>query len=227
MRRHAVRHSAVPVFLGLPRRDDGSGRVPHTNTQSARLSLAPRSAYQRVPAFRDHHLHHGVGMGGGRRSGRDEEPRRFGQRIHVRAGGVCAVGGYASALCDLFITVEEFVPLAPVDLEVDLSTFGPGVGPGEEIAVPVNPLAGRQFLRAFTSGPTRIIRMWTAALGLQVLDQSSTANITFVMPIAPGNTYRCWLSAVQSAVCMSPGPAGWAYSYFFLDFRSVFFAFTE
>jgi hypothetical protein len=142
-------------------------------------------------------------------------------------GGACAVGGYASALCDLFITVEEFVPLAPVDLEVDLSTFGPGAGPGEEIAVPVNPLAGRQFLRAFTSGPTRIIRMWTAALGLQVLDQSSTANITFVMPIAPGNTYRCWLSAVQSAVCMSPGPAGWAYSYFFLDFRSVFFAFTE
>jgi hypothetical protein len=142
-------------------------------------------------------------------------------------GGACAVGGYASAQADLFITVEEFVPLAPVDLQVDLSTFGPGAGPGDAtIASPGNPLAGRQFLRAFTSGPTRIIRMWTAALGLQVLDQSSTANITFVMPIAPGNTYRCWLYAVQSAVCMSPGPAGWAYSYFFLDFPPVFFSFT-
>jgi hypothetical protein len=26
---------------------------------------------------------------------------------------------------------------------------------------------------------------------------------------------------------MSPGPAGWAYSYFFLDFDPVFFAFTQ
>jgi hypothetical protein len=143
-------------------------------------------------------------------------------------GGACAVGGYGSAQADLFITVEEFVPLAPIDVQLDRSTFKPADDPAEFIPLPGQiEQASRQFLRAFTSGPTRIIRIWTAALGLQVLDQSSTANITFVMPVAPGNSYRCWLHAVQSAVCMSPGPAGWAYSYFFLDFDPVFFAFTQ
>lgn len=147
----------------------------------------------------------------------------------LERGGVCAVGGYGSALADLYITVEEFVPLAPVDLDDDVvTTFGPGAQPGDAtIASPRNPLAGRQFLRSFSSGRTTIIRQWTAALGLQVLDQSSFAVITFVMPITPGNSYRCWLYADQSAACMSPGPAGWAYSYFFLDLRPVFFAFTE
>lgn len=228
MRARAVRPSLNPVLLGSAHRDDVSARPPRAHF-NPRLSPAHGRSYRCIPALRDDRLHHRVGMGGRRRSRRDEEPGRFGRRVHARAGGVCAVGGYGSALADLYITVEEFVPLAPVDLDDDVvTTFGPGAQPGDAtIASPRNPLAGRQFLRSFSSGRTTIIRQWTAALGLQVLDQSSFAVITFVMPITPGNSYRCWLYADQSAACMSPGPAGWAYSYFFLDLRPVFFAFTE
>jgi hypothetical protein len=145
----------------------------------------------------------------------------------IERGGACAVGGAASAYCDLFITVEEFVPLAPVDVHFDPSTFGPGAGPGDAISPTLNPLAGRQFLRAVDSGPTTIIRHTTAGLGLQVLHRDYTANITLVTPITPGNSYRCWLNAYQAATCHSPGPAGWAYSNFTLDFGPIFFAFAS
>lgn len=146
----------------------------------------------------------------------------------MERGGACSVLGSASAFCDLFVTVEEFVPLAPVDLPVDPRRFGPAPGSGDEtIPTPLNPLAGREFLRAVDSGPTTIIRHGTAGFGLQYLHRDFTANITLVMPITPGNTYRCWLLAYQAATCHSPSPAGWAYSNFTLDFGPIFFAFAS
>lgn len=142
----------------------------------------------------------------------------------IERAGAAALFGNASAYCELYIDVEEFVhPLAPVDLPVDPSTFGPP-GSGAEIS---NPLAGREFARS--SHTWRMI-IWhsTAGVGVQVLHRDYYARITALLPIIPGNAYRCWVGAYQAVACHSPlTPAGWAYCNFTYDFGPIFYAFTS
>jgi hypothetical protein len=149
----------------------------------------------------------------------------------IERSGAASFFGSAFAYCELYITVEEFAPLAPVDVQFDPSTLGGGAGPGDSISAPLNPLAGRVFLRAVDSGPTVIHNQQTAGFGLQgtgIVDRNATANITLVMPITPGNSYRCWLNAFQVAACHSPlTPIGWAFCNFTLDFPPIFYAFAS
>jgi hypothetical protein len=46
------------------------------------------------------------------------------------------------------------------------------------------------------------------------------------MPITPGLFYRCWVNAVQSAVCEGVTGPSYAISNFRLDMGPIFFAFT-
>ena len=143
----------------------------------------------------------------------------------MERGGACSLQGAASAWCELFISVEEFVPLAPIP--VDLSSFDPGKETGATISHPGNPLAGRVFLRTVGSASTVILNHATGGLfGLQTLHRDASASTTFVMPITPGNTYRCWVCTYQAVSCHSTGPVGWAYSNFAIDLTPIFFAFA-
>jgi hypothetical protein len=146
----------------------------------------------------------------------------------IEAAGAAAFIGSAGALCELWIKAEEFVPLAPVDVGVDPSTFRPGATPpATAIASPGHPLAGRQYSQSFFSSRT-IIRHWVIGVGLQVLPrQGGSTNITLRTPITPGNAYRCWVVAGQNADCHSPlTPAGWAYCNFTFDFGPIFYDFS-
>jgi hypothetical protein len=148
----------------------------------------------------------------------------------VERSGAAAFFGNAFAYCELYILCEEFVPLAPVDVQFDPSTL-PGSGPGDAtIASPGNPLAGRVYSRTGISGPTVIINQTTPwGFGLQgsgVLDRNATAENTLTLPIAPGNAYRCWIKVFQVVGCHSPlTPAGWAFCNFTFDFGPIYYTF--
>ena len=145
----------------------------------------------------------------------------------IEAGGVAALVGSAGANCELWIRVEEFVPLLPVDLGVDPSAFRPGATPPAENSIPGNPLATRRYSTSYFSSKT-IIKHSLIGFGLQVLPRQGRAmNITLRTPITPGNAYRCWVVAGQNADCHSPiTPAGWAYCNFTFDFGPIFYDFS-
>jgi hypothetical protein len=148
----------------------------------------------------------------------------------VERSGAAALFGSAYAHCELYILCEEFVPLLPVDVQFGPGTLGAGGGPGESIASPLNPLAGRAFSRVGVSNPTVIIKQTTPfGFGLQssgVLDTNATAENTLTLPIAPGNAYRCWVKVWQLVGCNSwLTPAGWAFCNFTFDFGPIYYTF--
>lgn len=107
-------------------------------------------------------------------------------------------GGYASATAELSTTIEEFQQV------------------------------GGSLVRVRSlSGPRMpFIHIWSVAFGLQVHGprRAPLAPVT-LMPITSGLFYRCWINAIQSAMCQAAtGPAG-ASCRFYFGMLTPFFAF--
>ena len=109
-------------------------------------------------------------------------------------------GGYASAIADISITVEQFVRRR-------------NLPPGGFSLV---------FERSFNSGLTPIFNLTNWGVGVQDHNRNGTASTVFFTAITPGQFYRCWINSVQSASC---GVAGGATSNFSFDMEPVFFSF--
>lgn len=95
-----------------------------------------------------------------------------------------------------------------------------------EISITVEEFVNGALTRSVTSGPTPIIHIWSAVLGIQVHQRDATAATVLVMPIRPGRLYRWWINAVQSALCQGVTGPSYAISNFRFDMGPVFFAFT-
>jgi hypothetical protein len=147
--------------------------------------------------------------------------------LAMEAGNCWTFGGYARAYADIHVIVEEFEPL-----EEPITTH-PGFGdlhdPSDtpELVDPGAVLIHQRFVRAVESGPTILINQETTALGYQIVDSFQVPQFTvLVMPITPGNAYRCWIASRQNAICQAVSGAGLAVSNIAFDFGPVFFAFT-
>jgi hypothetical protein len=138
-------------------------------------------------------------------------------------GNCFTAGGYARAYADIFVVVEEFEQLEPVDSGL---VDEPDPDAPVEIAPdPTAVLGSIVFVRRVHSASTIIINQETSALGYQItppIDAAPYATL-LVMPITPGNVYRWWIASYQYCQC---AVAGWAGSNISFDFDSVFFAFT-
>jgi hypothetical protein len=131
-------------------------------------------------------------------------------------------GGYARSYGEVAVTIEEFEPLMPVD--VDLPDDGEEVA---EIADPTAILGTVVFKSSVTSAPTIIINQETTAIGYQLHIGDGASHLTaLVMPITPGNAYRWWIVCRQHCICQAVSGFAWAGSNIAFDFGPVFFAFT-
>jgi hypothetical protein len=136
-------------------------------------------------------------------------------------GCAYALGGYARAVADIFVLIEEFEPLMPVDSGL-VDTPDPGTA---ELADPTAVIGTIVFKRRVHSNSTIIINQETSFLGAQQTPFiNAQPNSTFlVMPITPGNAYRWWIASYQYC---EVGVLGYAVSNIAFDFGPVFFAFT-
>lgn len=131
-------------------------------------------------------------------------------------------GGYARAYGEIAVTIEEFEPLMPVD--VDLPAAGEEVA---EIADPTAIVGTVVFKSSVTSAPTIIINQETTAIGYQLHIGDGASHVTALgMPITPGNAYRWWIVCRQHCVCQGVSGFAWGGSNIAFDFGPVFFAFT-
>jgi hypothetical protein len=135
------------------------------------------------------------------------------------------LGGYARAYGEVAVTIEEFESLKPVD-----SGLGDLPDDGEEtaeIALPPTALGSLVFKSSVTSAPTIIINQETTAIGYQIHIGDGASHLTaLVMPIAPGNVYRCWIVCRQHCICQAVSGPARAQSNIAFDFGPVFFAFA-
>jgi hypothetical protein len=107
-------------------------------------------------------------------------------------------GGYASANAELSITIEEFQQV------------------GGSLA----------RVRSLSSPRMPFIHIWSVAFGLQWHSHSAPFTPVMLMPITSGLFYRCWVNAIQSAMCQAAtGPAG-ANCMFAFGMLTPFFAFN-
>jgi hypothetical protein len=96
-----------------------------------------------------------------------------------------------------------------------------------EIGIDIEERLGGRLVRAFSSAPTNIFSYWVAPVGFQFRMHNSQAATVFGMPVIPGRTYTCWITATQTASCSGVPSGGHAASNFALGFQQIFFDFAK
>jgi hypothetical protein len=135
-------------------------------------------------------------------------------------GNCFTTGGYARAYGEIYVLIEEFEELEPVDSGL-ADTHDSGHA---ELADPTAPLGSLVHKRTRASNPTILLNHETFVLGYQIVALDAHPDITLlVMPITPGNVYRWWIACYQYCLCTN---AGWAGSNIAFDFDPVFFDFA-
>jgi hypothetical protein len=136
-------------------------------------------------------------------------------------GNCYTVGGYARAYAEIYVAIDEFETLEPVDSGL-ADTPDSGV---EELEDPTAVIGSIVFKKRFASNPTILLNHETSVLGYQIVALDDHPDITLlVMPVTPGNVYRWWIACYQFAQCVN---AGWAGSNISFDFDPVFFDFAD
>jgi hypothetical protein len=140
--------------------------------------------------------------------------------------GMCySLGGHARATADLRVCSEEFEPTArPVGHSGRLmDTPDLGTEHAEIAPLPTTMLGTFRHGRTVWGPKVIVINQETSGLGVQWYSNDAEPDVPGLFtPITPGNFYRVWIQAFQSASCQGNGDA---LSNIAFDFGPVFFAF--